>query len=188
MKRGGGSGKWKSGAPLGLSVYEVSEFGEVRRTVNGKTRSKEKRPKGIIKDGYHCYKLMHDDGSKFNIGTHHLVLLLFVGPRPSPQHQGAHNNGKSWDNHYKNLRWATNKQNHADRVAHGTDPKGSRNGRAILTEDKVIQLRAAFAREHPKAKLKYGQVKNLYQQLERQYGVKGTAIRDAVTGHHWGHV
>lgn len=71
---------------------------------------------------------------------HRLVLETFIGPCP-PGHQGCHNDGNGTNNRLGNLRWDTPKNNMADRIAHGTDPTGSRNPAAVLDESKVREIR-----------------------------------------------
>lgn len=48
--------------------------------------------------------------------VHELVALAFVGPRPSPRHTVDHINRVRSDNRAGNLRWATMKQQHENRV------------------------------------------------------------------------
>lgn len=42
------------------------------------------------------------------------------------------------------LRWATRKENHADKRLHGTDFAGERNPAAVLTEDQVAKIRSVY--------------------------------------------
>lgn len=53
--------------------------------------------------------------------VHQLVCLAFHGEKPDWAECVAHNNGNRDDNTPDNLRWATNKQNAEDRIAHGTN-------------------------------------------------------------------
>lgn len=41
----------------------------------------------------------------------------------------------------RHLRWATPKENAADRLIHGTDNRGTKNNMAKLTDDEVCQIR-----------------------------------------------
>lgn len=74
--------------------------------------------------------------------AHRLVALAFLGAPPTPKHQAAHRDGDRRNNRADNLRWATCRENHADRRAHGTDPTGTRNGRAKLDAIDVAEIRA----------------------------------------------
>jgi hypothetical protein len=52
--------------------------------------------------------------------VHHLVLLAFVGPRPSGM-ECCHGDGNNGNNKLSNLRWDTHASNEADKLKHGTD-------------------------------------------------------------------
>jgi hypothetical protein len=65
-------------------------------------------------------------GHRGTIYVHHLVLLAFVGPRPAGR-QAAHGDGHRTNNLLSNLRWATPKENTADRYRHGTVLFGTRH-------------------------------------------------------------
>jgi hypothetical protein len=58
--------------------------------------------------------------------VHRLVLETFVGPRPAG-HQAVHGDGDRYNNALTNLRWATRKENEADKRRHGTLLLGARN-------------------------------------------------------------
>lgn len=60
------------------------------------------------------------DGRGKRVAVHRMVALAFLGQPPSPLHQVAHGDGDPSNNHAANLRWATAKENQADRVRHGT--------------------------------------------------------------------
>lgn len=76
--------------------------------------------------------------------VHRLACEAVNGPPPTPEHQAAHTCGKGRDGccNPKHLRWATAKENTADKNAHGTMLRGSDNGWAKLTEADVRQVRA----------------------------------------------
>jgi hypothetical protein len=117
----------------GHSGYEVSDLGRVRsidRAVIKMTRGRPvpHRLKGrVLKPGttgrgYLMVVLGHG-GATY---VHHLVLQAFVGPRPDG-HEAAHGDGNRTNNRLVNLRWATPKENAADRYRHGTVMFGSRH-------------------------------------------------------------
>lgn len=56
--------------------------------------------------------------------VHELVLLAFVGPRPSPEHEACHGLGGRSDNRLSNLRWGTTRENCQDRIMVGTQYAG----------------------------------------------------------------
>lgn len=71
---------------------------------------------------------------------HHVMLETFIGPRPDGM-EGCHNDGNPLNNAIVNLRWDTRRGNFADKVGHGTSPRGENNGHAIVTEAIVRIIR-----------------------------------------------
>lgn len=94
---------------------------------------------GIDKDGYHKAILCRD-GTRRYVRVHVLLLEVFRGPCPAG-HVGAHNNGKIADNRITNLSWKTQAENIADKVIHGTMPRGSSHPQAKVTEAQVLDIR-----------------------------------------------
>lgn len=72
--------------------------------------------------------------------VHRLVLLTHVGPPPTPLHEAAHNNGDRADNRLENLRWATRRENHADKQQHGTNLAGERHPGSTITNQQARQI------------------------------------------------
>lgn len=119
----------------GFPKYEISEDGLHRR--DGKILKPE-----TDKDGYH--RLFVSDGkTRKKFLAHRIVALAFIGTPPTSDHQVAHGDNNRKHNHFSNLRWATCLENQHDRYIHGTSAEGVRNGRAILTEEAVREIRSA---------------------------------------------
>lgn len=74
--------------------------------------------------------------------VHTLVLETFRGPRPTPQHECRHKNGKRSDNRLSNLAWGTKLENAADKIKHGTCSRlaGEANPVAKLNSAQVLSL------------------------------------------------
>lgn len=70
------------------------------------------------------------------VSVHRLVCEAFHGPKPAPDMQVAHNNGKSTDNRASNLRWATPLENAQDKKLHGTQFAGS----SALSSEQIREL------------------------------------------------
>jgi len=121
--------------------YEVSSLGRVRRTKGGRGTRKNRDIGSLCKKGSYVSVALQNDLVIRRAFVHRLVCEAFHGPAPSPQHQVAHADGNGTNNAASNLRWATSKENHADRFRHGTAAQGVRNGRAKLTEADVRQIR-----------------------------------------------
>jgi DNA-binding MarR family transcriptional regulator len=108
--------------------------------------------------------------------VHSVVLTTFIGPRPSGK-QAAHNNNKRDDNRLTNLSWKTSKENNADKIRHGTLPRGEKHPRSKLTNEQVQAIRATYA---------IG--KSTLAQLAEAYGVVLSTIHKIVSGQKWQHL
>jgi hypothetical protein len=125
--------------------FEVSEYGDVRVCVATKFRPVGKRVPGSIgSSGYVTYHLPDAEGRFKNTHAYRLVAEAFLGPPPSPDHEVAHRSGSKLSAYWRDLRWSTRLDNHADRMTHGTEPKGRKNGNATLTEEQALEVRRAF--------------------------------------------
>lgn len=92
------------------------------------------------KDGY-LHVSLYVAGECSCLLLHRVILETFVGPPPSPAHQGCHGNKNTRDNRLKNLRWDTPAGNNADKLRHGTLPRGETSATAKLTEQEVLAIR-----------------------------------------------
>jgi hypothetical protein len=131
--------------------YDASDQGRVRSywkyTGNGDGAHILDYPQKILlskkRPNYHGVTLCRN-GEHFSRLIHRLVLEVFVGPCP-PGLEGCHNDGDVSNCFLTNLRWDTPKNNHADKVGHGTQQVGEKNGFSKLTEPQVIQIRQLYA-------------------------------------------
>ena len=90
--------------------------------------------------GYRCVGLsMHGKSKKFTVHT--LVLEAFVGPRPTADHEGCHEDGRRDNAMLSNLSWGTAVKNWADKWRHGTATAGEQSGGSILTAEEVTWIR-----------------------------------------------
>lgn len=146
----------------GFKAYAVSNRGRIKRiapaSINAKSgRAGHAKVGRILKQrptnwGYKSIWL-HMEGKGFSRLVHVLVALAFIGPKPTPRHEVAHWNNRPADNRSKNLRWATSKQNCADKERHGTQPRGMDYSNAKLTDSQVRKIRALFAKGRTQAEL-----------------------------------
>ena len=133
---------WKS-IPGFEGRYSVSTLGRVKsepRFRGGRSGSAVPVSARILscattKDGYLSVRLCTGVVKQHRYTrVHVLVLEAHVGPRPIG-YDACHNNGNPFDNRLSNLRWDTKTANASDRLLHGTDCRGEKNGSAKLTDD-----------------------------------------------------
>lgn len=138
-------------------LYEVSDAGLVRsvaRTVvdyggrGGARRERSYKSMPIAlhkpksKNGRVCVTLKKEGKATQRLVSH-LVAFAFLGPRPDGHHI-AHNDGNLDNNSLANLRYATPKENAADKLLHGTQTFGEQHHCSKLTHrdvSMVCQLR-----------------------------------------------
>lgn len=133
------------------TFYEVSSFGRVRscdrltiRRTPGDlglfTRWEVGRLlRAAPNSGGYPALALSGGGRRMNAQVHILVCEAFHGPRP-PDHDAAHGDGTRTNNRADNLRWATRRENIADRIGHGTMNWGERNAGATLTDAQALKI------------------------------------------------
>jgi hypothetical protein len=114
----------------GYGGYEASDQGRVRNAAT--LRVLKPWDNG---NGYFFVSL--GAGNKRRV--HHLVLEAFKGPRPCNL-DGCHDNGVRSDNRADNLRWDTRAGNFADKIAHGTQPRGETHPQSKLTASQISEV------------------------------------------------
>jgi hypothetical protein len=124
------NGVWKSVSGY-EGRYEVSDGGQVRSLSTYRSTSGGVLSHWVQNKGYHYVTLRGPNNTKASFAVHRLVLEAFVSPCP-PGKQVAHNNGDPSDNRVSNLRWATAKENIADRTLHGRTVTGEAQHSAKL--------------------------------------------------------
>jgi len=132
-------------------LYEVSDAGRVR-SVSRTTRDgiKKQTTRGAIKsqmsngNGYLSVRL-YKGGKEKIVYVHRLVAAAFI----LQENEGlcvCHCDGDRANNAAQNLRWDTVKNNHADKVMHGTLLNGERIKHSKITEKMVIEIRERLLR------------------------------------------
>lgn len=104
--------------------------------------------------------------------VHRLVCEHRHGPAPSAKHHAAHNCGNRICCNPSHIRWATPSENNLDKILHGTDQRGERNGFAKLNNATVRECRRLVGRVP-------------LRKLAKLYGVSDTAVYLAVAGKTW---
>lgn len=150
----------------GIRGYRVNALGEV-------WSDRAKRFLVGTKCGQMGYRAV-DTFSQGRFYIHQAVCRAFHGPKPGPEYQVRHLDGDRNNNRADNLAWGTKAENEADKVRHGTTPKGERNPQAKLTERDVRAMR---------------RLRNLtgrsYARIAAQFNVTTMTAYRAVNGECW---
>lgn len=121
------------------SRYLIGDCGEIISLVHNKP--KKLKLTGSLRY-YKTTFIFTDSGEKKGFYIHRLVALAFLGQCPEGM-EVCHLDGVKSNNRVANLRYATRKENHADKRRHMTSPDGERHPQAKLTWSKVRAIRAA---------------------------------------------
>lgn len=81
-------------------------------------------------------------GRKMIIACRYICMRTHGAP-PTPKHETAHSCGKGHLGcvNPRHLRWATASENQMDRIIHGTDVRGEKHPKVLLTEAEVRAIR-----------------------------------------------
>lgn len=164
----------------GYTDYEVSRLGRVRRSVDRHNSKAGRILKATPDDsGYPRVALYRPLGGKRQKleAVHRLVCLTFQGPPPTPLHEVAHEDGIRSNCKNDNLRWATKKENHADKKRHGTQQIGVKNPNAQLRPQIVAAIRAMYR------KGKFG-----LSRTAKHFGVGKGTVHQIVRYETWKHL
>ena len=143
--------------------YEISNFGNVRRTKSGKgTREGKEIKPGVVRDGY---LMVHfsKNGYRKSFQVHRLVLKTFVGESPL---ECNHKDFNRQNNRLDNLEYVTHHSNAA---------RGKRCRNTILDEADINLIRELAKRFTHKI------VANLFK-------VKRETISQIIQGRNWKYI
>lgn len=97
--------------------------------------------------------------------VHRYVCELAHGKPPSVKHDAAHSCGTKPCVNRSHLRWATRKENEADKLLHGRTPCGTAHVHSKLTDKEVLQIRKSRAPQRQIA-AKYGIVQQTVSDIK----------------------
>lgn len=166
-----------------VGLYEVSSAGRIRslprlvRRECGSYRTKGgiRRPGRSNRSGYLSLVLTDALCVQRTHYVHALVLLAFVGPRPTG-FDACHADNNRGNNRLSNLRWDSRSGNHADKRTHGTGTVGEQHPMARLTNDLVVALRK---RRNDGASI---------STLAAEFNVSRMTASRAAAGKSWSHI
>ena len=159
-------------------LYEVSNLGGVRSLVRmtkrGRRGGRRLKTSPNVYSGYLAVSLSAENRQQVAY-IHALVLEAFVGPRP-PGMEACHGDGDRKNCRLDNLRWDTRKNNHKDKIAHGTQTRGENHPVSILKERDIPKI---FALR------KQGK---LLREIAAIFGVSDSQISLILLRREWKHV
>lgn len=162
--------EWRS-IPAYDGLYEVSEVGQVRRSVNKRNwKAGRVLAQHLTHDGYPRLTLYKDGKSKM-FTVHVLVAAAFLGPRPDGMGTN-HKDDNPRNNRYTNLKYGTPKQNSEQMVQHNRQARGERAGNSKLTWKKIRLMR------------KLHKTYSAYR-LAKMFGVTHSCAWNVVTNRTW---
>jgi len=107
---------------------------------------------------------------------HRLVLLVFEGD-PPPGCEGCHNDGVKTNCRLSNLRWDTKKNNHKDKVKHGTAGFGELAPSAKLKNGDVLMIRHLYDNEN-----------KTQSEIAELFNVSRPHVSEIVNRNQWTHI
>jgi hypothetical protein len=163
-----------------MSMMPICEFDGYFATSDGQIIGRHGRPLAFYldKDGYRRVTLAAGKGAgaqRLHRGIHQLVCAAFNGPCPEGL-LARHLDGSRDNNIPDNLKWGTLVENSADRIAHGTVPRGEKHHLAKLTDRNVLNIRRLIAQGFPERK------------VAKVFGVSQGTIHMIKVGRTWTHV
>lgn len=103
-------------------------------------------------NGYPCYAykyvtlLGHNRDYYYKGPAHVLVILHFVGPRPTPKHEVNHIDMDKLNNHYTNLEWVTHRENILKARENKWWQSGRKPGFKLSKDAKLLMARRKYKR------------------------------------------
>lgn len=156
-------------------MYEVSNWGRVRRAKDGPSTWKGKIMKlGVSSKGYHQVDLVKA-GARKSLRVARIVGIAFIS-NPNNLPQINHRDGVKLHDWADNLEWNTAAQNiqHAFKNGLVNSRKGEKNNKSKLTEIEVVEV---------KQLLEAGKL--LQREIGAIFGVTQTGISSIKTGRSW---
>ena len=167
--------EWR--AVIGFPDYEVPCDGAVRRATDCHSWKAGRVLKPLLNNKGYEFLILRRDKKPNTVLIHRMVAMAFISPQPSPEHIVAHGDGNCRNNRHTNLRWATNKENEADKLIHGTRVMGERCHASKLTAQLVASIRARYSA---------GNV--THAQLGAEFGIYPDSVGKIIRGDTWKHV
>jgi hypothetical protein len=126
---------------------------------------------------YWVVHLVDDWGFVKSNYVHRLVLKAFRPWARCDELQGAHIDGNSLNNWLSNLKWATQTENEADKIAHDRVAQGEKHGHHKLTEKQALIILNVTVWK-----------RGMVQEFADKFGVGQSAISKVKNGKRWSYL
>lgn len=149
----------------------------------------------------YAYLTLYLNHKPYVVLVHRIACIAFHGLPPTPEHQVAHYDGNGYNNHHKNLRWATGIENEADKIRHGTNLAGrpswvpiENRARGITHGRHTNPERTARGEQCGTSKLTAVEVINIRKdsrsrkEIAAEYGITRTMVGYIIRGKSWKHI
>jgi len=135
-------------------IYDVSNLGRIRRMKKGPGALVGRILKESLGDCGYMDVGLHKDGSQHTVKVHRLVSAAFLGECPDGK-EVNHRDGVKPNNAATNLEYVTQSENalHAYRNGLKVAVHGERHGSAVLTEEKVHEIRRRLLAKETQASI-----------------------------------
>lgn len=108
--------------------------------------------------------------------AHRAMCLLAHGPAPEGKPEAAHSCGNRLCVNPHHLRHATYEENSADKLKHGRENFGERNGAARYSESDILAIRERVANGERQS------------EVRKEYGMSSAQISRICSGKRWSHL
>jgi len=154
--------------------YGASKNGEIARIkggVRGATAGLVLKQHIHRSRGYLTVRL-YDKNRQKTFDVHRLIATTFLGKVPAGMHV-CHNNGIKTDCRLLNLRIDTVSSNNMDKLSHGKDGRGEKNGQNKYKKELILKIKQKLAEGQKSA------------DIASEYGMSQTYIRNIKNGYKW---
>ena len=162
------------------SKYKISNYG---RIISYYYHKEGALVSSSAPNGYRTFVIKDKNGKTIRRYVHRLVAMYFLEKPREDQNQVIHLDNTRGNNHYKNLKWASEKEKraHQDISMPGWSGRGIKGFRAYskLTETQVKLIKRKINDPNRKTRMKM---------IAKRYGISEMQLYRIKSGENWGSV